>query len=208
MIVSSINEYDVKSCDINILKLLKVIDEETYIYLQNIPKLDRNIYCGNLQRDDKSLNLRMTSLLKEIVDEFIEVNDLHKFVFDIVKDAVWVYRIRPKVLNIRGLEFRNKRSATSILKYKDNKLFYNDSLRGTIFSRGFGEKSEEDYPILKIVKKFMSMKENELNKEVYKYIHESYLKYINNELSEDYYNSLSGHEEFNKQLLEFLIYEL
>lgn len=207
--VANISEWDIKSCDISVLYLIGVITKDEQERLRGLPKLERNIHCGNLQKYDKTIYPRMNTEREKIVNEFIQANGLENSIFQVVKDAVWVRNKRPNILTFRDGEitFVNKNSATSIFGYK-NKFFYNDSIRGRIFTRGFGDISSKEFPILNIVRKFMTLKENRLEKESYEFIHRAFRDYDSLCLERDAYKSLINGTEFNRELLQALILEL
>ncbi|MFW6015180.1 MAG: hypothetical protein ACOCRK_01935 [bacterium] len=187
-----ITEYDLRKANINVLYSGGLISKEKYIELKNSDKKKRVIEVGLMFRDDKKLHAEFTKRLKRYVDTFIMDNNLEDNIYEVVKDAVWVYGRYPKKRKYNEyVEFIKKREATSVLPIGlRNIVFYYNSLEDVFFQRGLGDISLKEYPILKKIKMFMALKESNQYKTLYKRVHEYELKYLREELKKDHRKSI------------------
>lgn len=187
-----ITEYDLRKANINILYSGNLISKEKYEELKNSDKKTRVVTIGIMFRDNKELHKEFTKRLKRYVNTFIQDNRLQNNVYEIVKDAIWVYGRYPKKRKYNEyIEFIKKREATSVLPIgMRNIVFYYNSLKNEFFQRGLGDVSLKEFPILEKIKIFMALKESSQYKTLYKRLHRYQLSYLRKELDKNHRKSI------------------
>lgn len=188
-----VTEYDIKQANINVLYLAEAIDKKTYNILKNTDKKTRVIKIGKMMRDNKKIYDIYINRLKKYIKTFIKDNDLENNIYEIVKDAVWVYdgKYPKKREYSKYIKFVPKRSATSVFTIPHRNIkFYFNSVYGIFFQRGLGDIKKNKYPILGYIKKFMALKENNDYKNLYVQLHEYSLQYLRKEVNKKHRRSL------------------
>lgn len=187
-----ITEYDIRKANINVLYSGGFISKEKYEELKNSDKKTRVVKVGLMFRDNKKLHEAFTKRLKRFVNTFIEDNGLEDNIYEVVKDAVWVYgRYPTKRKYNEYIEFVKKRVATSVLPLDiQSVVFYYNSLEGNFFQRGLGDVTEEEYPFLNKIKVFMALKESNQYKTLYERLHKYELKYLRGDLNKEHRKSV------------------
>ena len=107
LVNSLITEYDIKSGNTSIMKHFKLLDSETIAYVDGLPKSQRNVQVGLLQRNNKEFAKQLESGFNEAVEMFIAANELDRDVdiLAIRRDAVFVVN---KPINVTKIgEFIN-----------------------------------------------------------------------------------------------------
>ena len=66
-------EYDIKSANITMLKVANVISEETYQYLQSLPKMSREIEIGLLIRSNPNIFKAISSGIEKYKLKFVYI---------------------------------------------------------------------------------------------------------------------------------------
>lgn len=84
-------EYDIKSANISVLRNKNIISQERYEYLKNLPKINREIEIGLMEKNDINIYKEIQS---GIIDSKIELVKFNKIDIDqivrIANDAVYV----------------------------------------------------------------------------------------------------------------------
>lgn len=131
-----VSEYDIKMCNISILRYKGIISKEEYEYYAKLPKDKRNILLG-LKRKE---NIEWSSIIdigtKEIHEIWMDENGLsEEDIIEINHDAIWISGIKAiKVKKINGVEMVNKQSYTSRLVINKT-VFYFNSITGKTHHR-------------------------------------------------------------------------
>ena len=71
-----IKEYDIEKANISILRNLNKIDNTLYDQLYNMDKKDRQVYMGNLMRNDKDLILALQQGIIDARYKFLTINNI------------------------------------------------------------------------------------------------------------------------------------
>lgn len=127
-----ITEYDVKKSNISVLYSVGAISKELYNKLYDLPKLNRNIYIGKLQRDDKYIHKILAKGLIDYKDKFYKVNNIHESdIVSIHNDAIFLLNRTPSVTKFDNVEFIIKGRYTSFFKLFSLEIYYNlDAVTG------------------------------------------------------------------------------
>lgn len=166
-------EYDIRSCNISILRELNIIDDKKYSELYEIGLTDKHkrlVEIGLLIRDNPELDIqeRLTRGIEDAVRRFKTLNNLNeKDIAEVNKDAVWVYKQVSETQISEHVLFVCKRSCTSVFKFKKVKFYYNSNT-GELFQRGLGTK---EFKIYKVIAKAMHFAEFGYKEKLYHHLH-------------------------------------
>ncbi len=110
-----IREYDMRQSNISVLRYKGIINDEEFDYYSNLPKLERQIKIGLLQKEDPNLARIITDTMKELRNQFIIENNLNvSNVISIKNDAFFLLPPFPnKTIISNNIEFRAKNTYTS-----------------------------------------------------------------------------------------------
>ena len=87
----NIREYDIKAANINILLQKNVINQAQYDYLNNLPKVYREIDVGNMERRDIAVYNTISDGIREAKFKLLSENDVNPFsVVRVANDAIYI----------------------------------------------------------------------------------------------------------------------
>ena len=196
-------EYDIRKCNISVLRTLNIIDDDTYKRLY-APRMERQVFVGKMMRDTKGLSREYRDFVKRCVLRFKSINNLDdKDIIEVVHDAVWVSSELLNTKLSKYIEFVCKRKSTCTWNI-EKIVFYYDSLTGNFFQRGLGD---TDSIWFEVIKKAMRMAEFSQQKEVYKYIHSFKKDYILKNLDDRYYIKLISNKD-NMEVIDTMIKDI
>ena len=116
LINQSIYEYDIKQANISILLESGIIDESKFNYYANLPKIDREISIGLLQRDNPEIAEALKAGFIRARKALIISNSISEFeIINIRKDAIFTTRKLNK-LDFGHIHFKEKNVYTSYYK--------------------------------------------------------------------------------------------
>lgn len=119
-----IREYDMVKSNISILLRLGIIDQNQFDHYASLPKLDRQIAIGLLQKDEKISN-SIRDEMKRIRNQFIYENNLDESkVLSIKNDAFFLIDCIPNQTKFGNIEFALKNTYTSYYFLKGIELYY------------------------------------------------------------------------------------
>lgn len=116
LIDGTIREFDITKANINILRDANVISQETYMYLSQCPKMERQIYVGKLEGSNSEVVRILKNGIANARRVFMEANGIQDHeVLAIRNDAIMVIGNRPiTTLNIsERVAFREAAKYTS-----------------------------------------------------------------------------------------------
>lgn len=121
-----ISEYDIRACNINMLKYYGMISDELYNYLSVIPKIDREIYIGNMMREDKKIYDTISKGIKEFKVKLASTNNIQdKEIVRIANDAVYVNRPIDLFTTVfDNIEFKQKGIYSSVVKLNKSTIIF------------------------------------------------------------------------------------
>lgn len=120
-----IREYDISKANINILLYKNLISKNQYEYYYNLPKQQRAILVGLLQRDNPKIRLGLTEGFGEVRHMFYKENNIHEYqVLSVKKDAIFLIDCIPKVTKFGNIEFVNKNIYTSFYNLDKIEYYY------------------------------------------------------------------------------------
>ena len=121
----NIREYDISKGNINILLYFNIINQETYNFLYNLPKMERQIRVGIMQKDDRIADA-ISNGFKEMRTLFCTQNNIEENeILAIKKDALYIIDKVPQYIKFRNVEFLCKNLYTSFYYIGGLELYYN-----------------------------------------------------------------------------------
>lgn len=198
-----IREYDIEKANINILYKYGVIDIDTYNRLYIRERMERQIYIGNMIRDNPKINEVLEKGLLEARKMFLESNNIDESeVLSIKKDAIYIINKIPKYTEFGNIKFRNKNTYTSFYKLdKHIELYYYlDAINGEeiLDVKGISDDLlylHESY-FLEFLKVCFESAQVEEPRDTLDIIINFYNQYINLELDTGYYREFNSYSKF------------
>lgn len=202
IISTYIREYDIAKANINILLYKGMITQAQYEYYYNLPRMERQIQIGLLQRDNQEVNHAINNGFKEVMELFFKTNGiLDHEVVSIKKDAIYLMNKIPEVTHFRNIEFVQKNIYTSF--YKINKVsyfYFCNNMNGSekIDVKGISDTVlplHEKYFLEFLLIVFNSAQTEPVESTI-EIIQGFYNKYINRELELGYYRMFNNRSTF------------
>lgn len=117
---SLITEYDIAAGNVSVMEAFGLKPKEMTDYLRSLPKYERNVKVGLLQKEDKAFASALEESFTKAVQNFIHANhlDIDTDVTDIRRDAVYVVNrpIRYKNFVNGIIKFRPKSTYHAMIK--------------------------------------------------------------------------------------------
>ena len=121
----NIREYDISKANINILLYFNLITQEQYQYLYSLPRMQRQIQVGIMQKDSK-ISSAISNGLKQMRTLFCTQNNIQENeILSIKKDALYIIDKVPKYTKFRNVEFLCKNSYSSFYRFSGLEMYYN-----------------------------------------------------------------------------------
>jgi hypothetical protein len=202
---TTISEYDIRSAGFTVIKFKKLLPPEEIAELEKIDKERRNILIGKRILSYPKISEEIINTLAEIRKNFVVLNQIHEDeILSIKKDALYLIKKIPTVLNLDIFEFRAKEKYTSYC-YVNNKEFYYSSMTNKLDVKGLSEEVrnlQENY-LLKDIKKIMSMAEKLTPDQLFLILKQYRSKYLNRQLDKEAYRDMeTGKYEVNGYYLD------
>lgn len=139
-----IREYDISKANINILLYKGLISQEQYEYFYNLPKKDREIQIGCMQRDNQVINQQLKEGFKEMRHLFYAANKITEDqILAVKKDAIFLINKTAEITKFRNVEFKMKNEYTSFFKInRVEYLYYKGIHDEKLDTKGLGEYAE------------------------------------------------------------------
>lgn len=192
-------EYDLRAANINCLKHLKLISDEEYNYFLNIPKWNREVEVGYLQREDIAVYNAISDEIKRVKFNFLTANHVDpSTIVRIANDAIYinsfidmqhlffddVYEFRVK--GQYNVMMRLGKHTTLYVKLNDND--YNVDVKGINDNKLFLHES-----FLSFLCNIIFTIERVGTKEAIQMYNDFYQKYVNRQLDITYYREFNSH---------------
>lgn len=203
-------EYDIKSANITMLYKYNMISNDYFLYLSNLPKIDREIEVGNLIRKDKKFYDIIQYGIIEAKKKLFELNNLDlSSVVRIANDAVYINSsIDLAFTEFDNIIFKKKSLSSSFLKL-DKLLFFFSYNNGdlNIDIKGINPeilKLHQEYMITFIANLIYTIERVNINDALIM-ITNFYEEYINMKLDIGFYRELNSSSMFKYKYGGFYI---
>ena len=201
-----IREYDLQKANISVLRSLDIIDEETYLRLYHSDRMYRQIFIGNMIRDDKEIGYALKRGLIHAKQGLFELNAIQDHeVLCIKNDAIFVVNKELATTTVgRNLNFICKNVYTIFMKLCNLEIYYADKflpdgqLSINVDVKGI---SDELLPLhqggmLDLICTTCNMLQRFKSSEIISYLMEMYDLFIQRKLPNDYYREFNESSHF------------
>lgn len=202
LINNYIYEYDISKANLNILFYKGIINQNMYNEIIKFGRGHREIYFGNLIKQDPSIGEILSEGISEMRQRFIESNNFtDNEILSIKNDAIFVIGRVPNYTRFGNIEFVRKNVYSSYFNINKLEIYYFfNSLDNTetIDIKGIDDIKLElhrDYMISLLCDVFNSMEIGSAN-EILSVIHSYYDKYVKKQLPIGYYRELNSYSLF------------
>lgn len=201
----NIVEWDMKAASVSVSERYGLLDEETITKMKLMPKDVRTKKMGLIQREDKEFSKRLLECIMDARTHFLEENHIQEDqILSLHSDAV-IFIAKGRVKSVvNGIEFVNKESHSSYIRYDKMEMFYND---GEILYKGIPDEMRQSQTMglnRYLVKVFRMLEDND--PAVLDYISKFQRDYLQDKLPEYYYQSFGHIGEYKFENLNFLAY--
>ena len=190
---ASIKEYDIEAAGLNILIAKKMLTDKQIEYYSNLPKKERNIKLGLLQRgkDGRPYAKAVSDGLKEYRLKFFEANNIDENkVLSIRRDAIFVVNTNIKEKRFDNIRFRAKNTYSTYYQINKCDFLYSDR-KDKLDIKGIDDeniKLQEDY-LLYDIKKIIKLNQVS-SRAACDYLYDFANKYRHKKLDVEYYREL------------------
>lgn len=123
-----IREYDLQKANISVLRKLNIIDEETYLRLYHSDRMYRQVFVGNMIKENKDISYALKRGLINAKQRLFELNSIQDYeVLCIKNDAVFVVNKELTSTTVgKYLNFMCKNVYTIFMKLCNLEVYYSD----------------------------------------------------------------------------------
>ena len=208
-----ITEYDIKACNINMLLYYDQISIDTYNFLNNIPKYDREVYIGNMIKENPDIYKVIANGIKEFKTKLAEANNISdNEIIRIANDAVFINRsIDLQITQFDNILFANKGTYSSALKILDKHTIVfvgNDNYGNNIVEvKGLGDNAilHQNY-MLSIIVSIINTMEKSSVKDALALLNDIYKDYVNLRLDKGFYREFNSSSLYKYKDLDYGAY--
>lgn len=191
-------EYDMKSAGLSIVKSQKLLDERTIQLLESLPKKERNIKLGNIQKNNKGLVNALNDGYSDYRRLFIEANNIKdEDIISIKKDAIFTSK-RCSYLEFDSIIFSDKNRYTSYYYFPGStpiELYYNKNKLDVKGINNDRMQMHKEY-MGTFLSRYAYMNEMSIKTNLIKYIKEFSYLYKTRQLSKGYYREFNVNSRF------------
>jgi len=120
-----IREYDIKDAGFSIIIKNNLLDKKEILKIDNMTKLEKNIYIGKLMRKIPSLSVNILNQLESTRKDFILKNKIEDDeILYIKKDSICTINKKCETTNINGIIFKNKNNYSSYINLNGIEFYY------------------------------------------------------------------------------------
>lgn len=203
---SNIVEYDMRAMSVSICKRYHLLDDEQLQMLELLPKKDRTIKMGMLQKN-KEFSDKLIACELQTRKEFLEANHLDESnVLSLHSDAC-IFNSNNKITNIiDGVEFKHESTWTSYLRFNGLEIFRDSE--GILSFKGAPVEllNRHALGIQLYLRKIFELVEN-YDDSVLDFMRTFQQKYLMDKLQQHYYMSfgkIGDFKMYNLQLFAFI----
>lgn len=197
-------EYDLSKANISALLTRGIIPQDIYNYLLNADKQYREVYIGNMIKQDKQIYKEIQAGIIDAKKQFIEVNNIDDTeILEIRNDAIFLLTDRPMKQQFGENYFFAKKSFFNFyFRFYWNKEFFyrydNYSGKDIIEVKGISDEKlilHSDYMLKFIADTVYNIQRSDI-KEVLKSCNEFYNAYVTKQLDIGFYREFNANSCF------------
>lgn len=200
-------EYDIASANITMLKKYNVISKDQYDFLSKLPKQDREIKVGIMQKDPAVYEI-IANGIKAAKAELMQRNNINpNSIVRVANDAVYINSsVDLTITEFNGVLFRPKSINSCLLQLGKLLIFCNCTNGIDIDIKGLSKNAQllhVDY-MLSFIGNIIFLIERVSVEEALKEVTNFYQDYINLKLPVGYYRELNSYSCFRISMKSFL----
>jgi len=139
MVQNRIIEYDIKSANISMLRQAGVVKSSTLDELEKLPKKDRQVLIGKMQKLDPKLKKVIARGIIQAKHDLFQANGIQDSeVLSIKNDALFIAGRRLKYTKFGEVEFRPKNTYSFYIKIEGIEFYY-DSKNDIVAVKGVND---------------------------------------------------------------------
>lgn len=197
LIINRITEYDIKAANVSALEASGKFSQKTIEQLRALPKEDREVTIGKMQREVKGITKIIQRGIKHAKEMLFEANMIQdNEVVSIKNDAVFVVGRKLKQTKFGSFQFVPKNSYSLFMKM-DKLEFYYDGRHREVTIKGIGDDvlSEQDHKdgMLKFFDHVFYYLTTDRREELRRFLIEFVDDYKNKRLPVCYYRELNSY---------------
>ena len=190
-------EYDIRKANISALRSRDVITQEVYDMLFEADKQFREVYIGNMIKQDRSIYENIQAGIIDAKRKFFAANRIkNEEVLSIKNDAVFVLTSRKMKTTFNLYEFAKKGYYTFYFKSMKKQFFYrfdNHTATDIVEVKGMSDEKllyHKDFFLKFILDAFYNLQKSTIE-ETLNFCNQFYEEYVNKRLDIRYYRELS-----------------
>ena len=197
----SIYEYDIVMAGFSMLRKANKLTEEELLTLPNEKKENRNIYIGNLMKENPELIDVVDKGLLKTLNKFLQLNDIQKNqIISVKRDSIFSTK-KASVIQLKGgIDFRLANKFSGFFNFPQGiEMYYTNNINGvvnniTIKGLSDNKKEKHQFGIINLIKELLEIIEvnNNSNTLVDK-LNKIKINYLNKVYPIEYYR------EFNRK---------
>ena len=197
-----IYEYDISKANLNILYHEGVVSKKDYDLIMQFGRGQREIYFGNLQRNNKEISEILANGIAKARKAFIEANNLNDMnILSVKNDAIFVIDNKPRVTKFDNIEFKLKNTYTSYFNINKLEIYYYLDLVSNEENLDVKGISDERLALhagffLNILCEVFEAIQTNSVEHCIRLINDIYIKYINKQLPYGYYREFNSDSLF------------
>ncbi len=198
-----IREYDIRKANISILHEAGIISGETYARLYNADRMQRQVYIGNMIKENKYIGDKLADFIIKYKEEFFSKNMIKDYqVLSIKNDAVFLIDTIPmftKFGKTRNIEFVLKNTYTHFMKLDRLEIYYGKSFNQEVIDvKGIKDEDLEKYhmPFLNIILDFFRNMNDYGAEKSLDYISSIIDAYLRKDLGIEYYRNFRSNSDY------------
>lgn len=202
LIAHDIYEYDIQKANINVLYYKGLIDQEYYIKLLGMDRMDRQVEIGYLQRYTDGLTDRLSEGIAEFREKFIRTNNLaDNDILAIKNDALFIIDKIPKYTDFDNIHFIQKNKYSSYIKLMNLEVYFASSVVNrnmTIDVKGISDMKLplHENGMLSFIATVLFLVESGDLDSALSYFNEIYNDYLFRKLNIEYYREFNGRSQY------------
>lgn len=205
-------EYDIKSANITMLRKYNKIDDNYYNYLKRLPKYDREVEVGLLQRNREEYSGTIRNGIAEAKRKLLYSNEISPdSIVRIANDAVYINTSTDLLYTqFEDVLFVRKSISSSMLKLFNVIIFFwynSDGINIEVKGLGDSKYIHMDY-ILSIIANTIYLLERVSINDALKFITGFYEDYINLRLEKEYYREFTPQSYYHLKNSDYYLIDI
>lgn len=198
-----IREYDIQKANISILYSLNVIDNNLYSFLYNAPRDIRQVYIGNMIKNDKKIYDILHQGIIDARNLLITKNNLTELdILTIKNDAIFIIDKELQYTSFGNINFLCKNKYTSFINIEPLEIYYFYDMiydKEVIDIKGINDDTLETYhhdTWIPFICQLLYLLNNSNIENAIEYYNNFYIRYCSKSLDIEFYREFNSDSRF------------